>query len=281
MKFAITGASGQFGRLAADDLLTRVPAEDVVLITRTPSSLDGYAARGVDVRAGDFTDPGTLPTAFAGVDRLLLVSTDAVGTRLPAQVAAVDVAASAGVSRIAYTSIVRPEPGNPAGVVADHAGTEQALRDSGVRWTFLRNGIYADMQVGVIEQAAASGRLVTNVGAGRYAYVTRADCAAAAAAALVRDDADDAVFDITGPESLSSKDLAALAGRRRGSEVAVVDVDDAAYVAGLVEHAGLPEVVAELLASFHQAARLGYFDAVSDGVATLTGRAPATLGSLL
>ena len=281
MKYAITGASGQLGRLAADELLERVPASDVVLITRRPESLAEYAARGVEVRAGDFTDPASLPAAFAGVDRLLLVSTDAVGTRLPGQVAAVTAAAAAGVARIAYTSITRPEPENPAAVVADHAGTEQALRDSGTRWTMLRNAIYADMQVPVLQQAAASGQLVTNVGDGRYAYVTRADCAAAAAAALVSDDADDAIFDITGPESLSSNDLAALAGKLGSSDVAVVDVDDAAYVAGLVEHAGLPEPVAQLLASFHQAARLGYFEAVSDDFTKLTGRPATPLGALL
>ena len=281
MKYAITGASGQLGRLTADQLLERVPASDVVLITRRPESLSEYAARGVDVRAGDFTDPASLPAAFAGIDRLLIVSTDAVGTRLPGQVAAVAAAADAGVARIAYTSITRPEPENPAAVVADHAGTEQALRDSGTRWTMLRNAIYADMQVPVLRQAAASGQLVTNVGAGRYAYVTRADCAAAAAAALVSDDADDTIFDITGPDSLSSNDLAALAGKLGGTDVAVVDVDDAAYVAGLVEHAGLPEPVAQLLASFHQAARLGYFEAVSDDFTKLTGRPATPLGALL
>jgi len=281
MKYAITGASGQLGRLTADQLLERVPASDVVLITRRPESLSEYAARGVEVRAGDFTDPASLPAAFAGIDRLLIVSTDAVGTRLPGQVAAVAAAADAGVARIAYTSITRPEPENPAAVVADHAGTEQALRDSGTRWTMLRNAIYADMQVPVLRQAAASGQLVTNVGAGRYAYVTRADCAAAAAAALVSDDADDTIFDITGPESLSSNDLAALAAKLGGTDVAVVDVDDAAYVAGLVEHAGLPEPVAQLLASFHQAARLGYFEAVSDDFTKLTGRPATPLGALL
>jgi len=281
MKYAITGASGQLGRLAADDLLERVAASDVVLISRRPESLTYYAARGVEVRAGDFGDAASLAPAFAGVERLLLVSTDAVGTRLPTQVAAVEAAARAGVSRIVYTSIIRPEPENPAGVVADHAGTEQALRDSGVHWTFLRNNLYADLQLGGLQQAGASGQLVTNVGAGRYAYVTRADCAVAAAAALVSDDVDDAILDITGPESLSSKDLAVLAGQLGGTEVTVVDLDDAAYVAGLVEHAGLPEAFAQLLASFHQGARLGYFEAVSDDFTKLTGRPPSPLGSLL
>jgi len=281
MTLAITGASGQLGRLTADALLRRAEADDVVLITRDPSRLAEYAAKGVDVRAGDFGDPASLAGAFAGVERLLVISTDAVGTRLQPQIAAVNAAAQAGVGRILYTSITRPEAGNPAGVVPDHAGTEQALRDSGTHWTFLRNAIYADMQLPVIEQAAATGQLVTNVGDGRYAYVTRADCAEAAAAALVRDEAGDAIYDVTGPDAVSTADLAALAAKVGGRDVVVVDVDDDIYVAGLVEHAGLPRPVAELLASFGTAARLGYFGAVSDDVQRLTGRPAAPLASLL
>ena len=281
MKLAITGASGQLGRLTADALLERIAPSDVVLISRQPANLAGYAERGVELRAGDFADPAALADALAGVDRLLIISTDAVGSRLEPQIAAVKAAAQAGVSRILYTSITRPEPGNPAAVVADHAGTEQALRDSGTRWTILRNAIYADMQRPTIEQAATTGQLVTNVGAGRYAYVTRADCAEAAAAALVSDEADDTIFDITGPQAVSSADLAALGTQVGGREVAVVDVDDAAYVAGLVEHAGLPRPVAELLASFHIAARLGYFETVTDDFTRLTGRAATSLAALL
>ena len=281
MTFAITGASGQLGRLTADALLQHVDPADVVLISRNPGGLAEYGARGVDLRAGDFADPSSLEPAFTGVDRLLIISTDAVGSRLEPQIAAVQAAARAGVGRILYTSITRPEPGNPAGVVADHAGTEQALRESGTRWTFLRNAIYADMQLPTLEQAAATGRLVTNVGDGRFAYVTRADCAAAAAAALTRDEDGDAIYDITGPDALSSADLAALASKIGDQEVQVVDVDDEAYVAGLVQAAGLPQPFAELLASFNIAARLGYFDQVSDAVAGLTGRAATPLAALL
>src|SRR5581483_4459785 len=153
--------------------------------------------------------------------------------------------------------------------------------ESGTNWTFLRNGIYADMQVPSIQQAAATGQLVTNVGSGRYSYVTRADCAEAAAAALAKDETGDVIYDVTGPEAVSSADLAALASKISGREVAVIDVDDDAYVAGLVEHAGLPPFVAELLSSFNVSARLGYADTVTDAVATLTGRPATPLSALL
>jgi NAD(P)H dehydrogenase (quinone) len=279
--YAVTGASGQLGRLAATGLLDRVDPRQVVLITRRPDELADLAARGADVRAGDFSRPETLATAFAGVDRLLLISTDTVGSRLDAQVAAVTAAREAGVQHVVYTSVTRPETDNPAEVVPDHAGTEQALRESGLGWTFLRNSIYADLQLPVLQQAAASGQLVTNVGSGRLAYVTRADCADAAVAALLSEATGNAIYDITGPSAVSASDLAALASRIGGRQVSVVDVDDAAYTDGLVEHAGLPREVAALLASIGTATRLGYLETVTSTVEQLVGRPATDMAELL
>lgn len=282
--YAITGASGQLGRLAAENLLSRAGADDtVVLLTRDPAKLADLAARGADVRAADFDSPDTLAAAFAGVHRVLLVSTDAVGARVRGHQAAIDAAVAAGVERIAYTSLAGADEKNPAAVTPDHLATEQYLRDSGTRWTMLRNNLYADMQVDVVKQAAATGQLVTNVGAGRTAYVTRADCAAAGVGALLSDDASvvDAAIEISGPQALGGRELAELASGIAGRPVEVVDVDDAAYVAGLVEHAGLPEPVAHLLASFGTAAREGYLDIVSDAVRDLGGVEPTPLSALL
>ncbi|MEH3033575.1 MAG: NAD(P)H-binding protein [Aeromicrobium erythreum] len=249
-----------------------------MLISRDPSGLADLAP-GVpaeNLRRGDFTDPTTLPSAFAGVDELLIISTDAVGSRLEPQRAAVAAARDAGVRRVVYTSVPGPEDDNPAGVVADHAATEAAIRESGLAWTFLRNNLYADMQRPSLDQAAASGSFVTNIGDGRTAYVSRADCAAVAAAVLATDGHDGQAYDVTGPEAVGADDLAALAGRISGSDVAVVQVDDAAYVAGL-EQAGLPTPVAQLLASFGTSTREGWLEDVTSVVEDLTGRAPQTL----
>lgn len=269
--YAITGASGQLGSLAADLLLQQADPSDVVLLTRSPEKLD---RPGVTVRAADFDDPTTLATAFEGVDELLLVSTDAVGSRVEGQRRAVEAAKAAGVRRVLYTSVVDPSDDNPAAVTPDHVATERGLRESGLRWTFLRNNLYADMQADTIAQAAASGQHVTNTGDGGAAYVTRADCAAAAVAALLSTELDDVALDVTGPRAITADDVATLAAQRRGEPVEVVQVDDAAYVAGL-EQAGLPTPVAHLLASFGTAIREGRLAAVSSAVEDLTGR-PAT-----
>lgn len=280
MTIGITGASGQLGRLTAELVLQRVDPSEVVLTTRSPEALTDFAERGVTVRVADFGQADTLAAAFAGVDRLLLVSTDTIGARLDQQRAAIAAAATAGVQHIAYTSIPEPVPANPALVVPDHGGTEQALRDSGLAWTFLRNNLYSHMQVPGIEQAIASGRLVTNAGNGAAAYVTREDCAAAAAAVLTQDGHVGIAYDITGPAAITAADLAALAGELGNREVEVVYLDDDAFSAGL-RAAGLPDAAVALITSFGASTRGGYLATVTPAVAELTGTAPTSLAEVV
>ncbi|HEY5787387.1 MAG TPA: NAD(P)H-binding protein [Microlunatus sp.] len=279
MTIALTGAAGNLGRLVAEQLLDRTEPADVVLITRRPGTVADLVDRGVSVRTADFDQPDTLPAAFAGVDRLLIISADTVGDRLDGQRAAVAAAKEAGVGHVFYTSAPEPTADNPAGVVPDHRGTEEALAASGLRWTTLRNNLYAEFQLPTLQQASASGQLVTNAGAGLTAYVTRTDCAAAAAAALLLPDPAQ-IYDITGPVGVSSHDLAALAAGLGGKPVEVVDLSDDDYIAGLVA-AGLPEPVARLLASFGTATREGFMGRTSTAVADLTGRAATPLAALL
>src|SRR5436190_20738965 len=97
MTVAITGAAGHLGRLTAQLVLDRVPAGEVVLVTRRPAAVADLADAGATVRHGDFDEPGSLPAAFAGVERLLLISTDVLGNRVGQHTAAIDAAAAAGV----------------------------------------------------------------------------------------------------------------------------------------------------------------------------------------
>ena len=279
MTIALTGAAGNLGRLTAEHLLVSSDPSDVVLITRRPEAVADLVARGATARSADFTRPDTLAAAFAGVDRLLIISADDVGTRLPGQLAAVEAAKQAGVGHLFYTSVTNPVPENPAGVVPSHQATEEAMAATGLGWTALRNNLYSEFQVPTIQQAAASGRLVSNAGAGLTSYVTRTDCAAAAAAALL-DPAPAQVYDISGPAAISTRDLADLAAGLRGGPVEVVDVSDEEYVAGLVA-AGLPEVVASLLASFGTAAREGFMNLTTSAVKDLTGQDATPLSALL
>ncbi len=204
------------------------------------------------------------------------MSTDSVGDRVVGHLAAINAAKQANVRHIVYTSVPEPVAANPALVVPDHRATEDALRDSGLAWTALRNNLYADMQLPTINHAAAVGKLVTNVGDGRAAYVTRADCAAAAVGALTGRAAAGVAYDITGPQAVSAEDLAHLAG----PEVEVVAVDDATYESGLIA-SGLPPAVAKLLVSFGAAIREGYLGTVSSAVFDLSGQQPTPLQQLV
>jgi NAD(P)H dehydrogenase (quinone) len=281
VSIVITGASGQLGRLVTTRLVERgVAPADLVLVTRTPAALAEDAPAGADIRAGDFDDPASLRAAFAGGERLLLISTDAVGRRVDQHRNAIDAAVAAGVRHVAYTSMGSPGAENPAAVAREHGPTEDALRACGLAWTALRNGLYAEFQVPEVANALASGRLVHNRGDGRTAYVSRDDCAAAAAAVLATDGHENTAYDITGPELFSAADVAALASELGGKPVEAVNVDDDALRGGLVS-AGLPDGMADVLVTFGRAIREGHLAQLTDAVEQLTGRPPRSLRDVL
>ncbi|HEY6580311.1 MAG TPA: SDR family oxidoreductase [Rubrobacter sp.] len=276
MSIVITGASGQLGRLTANLVLDRVPAPEVILTTRHPEALSDLAERGAAVRHADFDRPETLAEAFAGGERLLLISTDDLGRRTAQHRAAIEAARVANMRHVAYTSYLNPVEDNPAVITPSHRDTEMALRDSGLAWTTLRNSFYAEYQVPAGAQVIATGRLVHNSGDGRIAYVSREDCAAAAAAILTTDHHEDKAYDIAGPEPLSQDDVAALLSEVSGWPVEAVAVDDEAFVQGLTA-AGIPEPVGLELASYGRAIREGYLGEASSAVENLTGRPPRSL----
>jgi NAD(P)H dehydrogenase (quinone) len=278
---AIAGAGGALGRRTAELALESVDPQQLVLVSRDPSKLADLAGRGAQTRAGDFDAPETLAAAFAGVERLLVISTDAVGRRAAQHQAAIDAAKAAGVRHVIYTSLPNPTPDHPTGpLAADHLATEQALRASGLAWTLLRNSLYTDLQLASGGQAIASGQLVTNAGDGLVAYVTRADCAAAAAAVLTQEGHENAAYDVTGPALVSQAELAAALSAASGTPVELVAVDDEAYTAGLVA-AGVPEPMARVYAGFGTAIRQGLLETQTDVVQRLTGRAPTSVEEFL
>ena len=280
MTIAITGAAGHLGRLTAQLVLDRGASDEVVLVTRRPEEVADLAAAGAIVRHGDFDEPGSLPAAFAGVDRLLLISTDVLGNRVAEHTAAIDAAAAAGVGHVLYTSGLNAGSALPLVVSYDHGATEQAIRDRGLLWTALRNGLYAESQVAAAARAVASGQLVHNNGDGATAYVSREDCAAAAAAAITGAGEADRVYDITGPERLTQAQVAAMVSEITGRPVTAVAIDDDAATQNLTA-VGLPADAAMAYASFGTAIREGVLDVLSSHVEDLTGHRPRSLREVL
>lgn len=280
MSFIITGASGQLGRQAAEDALKRIDPSELILVTRTPAALASFAQRGASVRHGDFDDPGALRAAFAGGRRLLLISAKTIGARVAQHRTAIDVAAEVGVEFVAYTSFTNADR-NSSAIGPEHLDTETALRESAMRWCFLRNSLYSDRLQELGTGAASSGRFVTNRGLGLHAYVARSDCAAAAAAVLTGDGHDGLVYEITGPELIGASDSATIFAELGGRHVEVVQLNDAEFARHAAEQAGVPLDAGRMLATFGHAIRTGELDALSDDVELLTGLVPKSVRSVL
>jgi NAD(P)H dehydrogenase (quinone) len=281
MSVIVTGAAGHLGRLVTEQLLERLAPEQLVLVTRRPQALRELSARGVDVRYGDFDDPASLGDAFAGGRRMLLISTDAVGHRVRQHRAAIDAAASAGVGHVVFTSIVNPVATNPIGANAWEQGkTEAMLRRSGLAWTVLRFGSFAELVLPPAATAVKNRRLITNSGDGRIVPVSRRDCAEAAAIVLTTDRGSGETFDITGPEALSQSDLAALYADLSGQPVPLLQLGDTMLTQLLVA-IGTPMQIAWSITAFGRAVRHGYFDVVDPAFERLTGRPPVALRDVL
>lgn len=278
----VTGASGPLGRRVVELLLEK-GEKSIVAATRTPEKLADLAARGVDARKADFDDPATLATAFAGVDRLLIISTDAVmvpGQRITQHTNAVKAAEAAGVKHIVYTSLMNPGPDSPITLAPDHDATEKALEATKMGWTVLRENIYSEGALNTLKQAIQMGQLFSAAGDGKTAYITREDCAQASAAALASSFEGRQTLDITGPEALSRAEMVKIASKLSGKTVTYVPLSAEVLTQNLVA-AGLPKPVVDLIVSFDVAIAQGKFDEVSSAVEGLTGRKPTGLADYL
>ncbi|MDO6409466.1 SDR family oxidoreductase [Pantoea phytobeneficialis] len=256
---AITGATGQLGRLVIDALLKKVPASEVIAAVRSPEKAADLAALGVTLRTADYSQPETLKTAFAGVDKLLLISSSEVGQREAQHKAVIDAAKAAGVGFIAYTSLLHADT-TPLGLGVEHRATEAQLKASGIPFALLRNGWYTENYAASIPPALAHHAFIGSVGEGRIASAARADYAAAAAEVISRDDQAGKIYELAGDDSYTLAAFAAEIAKQSGEKVDYVNLPQADFAAAL-KGAGLPDGLAEMLAdSDAGAAQGGLFD---------------------
>lgn len=276
---AVTGASGQLGRRVVELLIERVEPRRVLALTRSPDKLADLAAKGVRVAVGDFAQPEALAETLAGVDRLLLISTDVVGDiRVQLHKNAVNAAARAGVGHITYTSAVNPHT-SPLAFIREHGATEDAIQASGLPYAFLRNSFYSEVLLRNGPQAIATGELRAAAGDGAVAWVAREDCARTAVAVLATPGHERVVYNVTGPAALTYYDVA--------RELATVSGRPVRYTALSAEEArqsllgaGLPEPVVEIVVSIDQAVAQGALNVVGSAVQDLTGVAPASVAEV-
>jgi NAD(P)H dehydrogenase (quinone) len=268
MTIAITAASGQLGRLAIAALKARAPGQRIIAVARSPEKI---ADLGVETRAGDYTKPETLAKAFAGVDTLVLISSNDFNDRVGQHKAAIDAAKAAGVTQIIYTSILKGDASTLA-LAADHIGTETALKASGLAVTLLRNGWYTENFTGNLGGAIAAGAMIGSAGEGKIASAARADYAEAIAAVAANAAAHAGkTHELAGDTAHTMAEMAAEVSRLTGKTLPFNSLPADTY-AGILQSFGLPAGFSAILAdSDAQAAKGGLHDA-SQTLSRLIGR---------
>lgn len=279
----VTGATGKLGKLIVDELASRMPVSEIGVSIRDPKKAKNLQQRGIRVRLGDFAQPDTLPHAFEGASQLLMVSSNARafgGDTLAQHKAAIHAAEEAGVERIVYTSQIASSPSSAFSPAHDHAATEVMLAESGLAWTALRNGFYADSALMFMGPEWQKGKIVAPRD-GKVAWTAHTDLAAATAAILT----GVMTFDgptppLTGAEALNLAGLAFVGSRLIGMPIARETVTDEAFAAQM-KQLGLPEAVVGISLGYYEASRRGEFDKVDSTLEKLIGRQPKTMHEVL
>ncbi|MBV9023368.1 MAG: SDR family oxidoreductase [Streptomycetaceae bacterium] len=270
MGIVVTGATGQLGRLVIDELLAKVPADHIAAVVRDKAKAAPFADRGVEIREADYSKPETLADAFRAGEVVLLISSSEVGQRIAQHTAVIDAARAAGVARLVYTGVL----GGPAAdfkLADEHKATEQAILNSGLTYTFLRNGWYNENYTAQIPVQLQHG-IVGSAGEGRVGSAARADYAAAAAVVLTTEGHENQAYELSGDEAWTLTEYAAELSRQSGKETVYNDVPAEAYQSILVG-AGLPEPLAEILVDVDASAvRRGLLQGGSGDLSRLIGR---------
>jgi NAD(P)H dehydrogenase (quinone) len=279
-------ASGKLGRLAVEAALARVPAEQLVLSTRTPEALLTYADRGAQVRYANFDEPDSLPAAFEGVERMFLISaSNGTGKRQDQHGAAFRAARAAGVQRIVFPSMPKvDDPSHPVGLTAEeYREAEESLVHDGIPYVVIRDAPYSELRV--IERflpIMASGAMRINTGEGTAGFISRKDVARTAIDTVLSDDSsiEGHIFDLSGPEQLTFRDVAELLAEVSGHPLQYVEIDDETF-AQEARAAGVSDLMVDALTGMGRAVREGYFAVQTDAVQELTGLAPQSLLAVL
>ena len=248
MTIAITGATGQLGRLVVTQLLETIPASGIVAVVRNPAKAADLAALGVTVRQASYTEPAALEQAFAGVDRLLLISSSEIGQRVAQHRNVINAAQRAGVKLLVVTSLLHADT-TTIDLAPEHTATEQAIKASGLPHIILRNGWYAENYTASVGPAVANGAFLGSAGDGRISLAARADYAAAAVAALTGRAEAGRTYELAGDTAVTLTELAAEISRQTGKTIPYHNLPVAEYAAILLQ-LGLPPVLAHGLAGW-------------------------------
>lgn len=276
---AVTGATGQLGRLVIDELVTKVPAEQIVAIARNADKAEPLNQLGVVVRIANYDTPRTLDKALQGVEKLLLISGSEVGKRTPQHFAVISAAKKAGVNLLAYTSLLRAHQARMS-LSVEHVATEMAIQDSAIPSVLLRNSWYIENYTANLASALQTGVILGAAGQGRIAAATRADYAAAAVAVLTTPGHGDKVYELGGDEPFTMEEFAAEVSKQSGQNVRYQDMPVEEY-ANTLRSFGLPPQLAATYASADEGIARGELHTNSGDLRRLIGRSTTPLAQAI
>lgn len=267
MKIAVTGATGQLGNVVVEELKKRVPNENIVALVRTPEKA---SALDVEVRTFDYTKPQVMLEALAGIDRLILISSNEIGQRASQHFNAIEAAGKAGVKWIVYTSLLHADS-TTLNLAGEHMTTEEALKASGMDYTILRNGWYTENYTGSIGGTLAGGAFIGSAGKGKISSAARADYAEAAAVAITDETHKGKVYELAGDNYYTLTDLAAEISNQTGKNIPYRNLTEAEYTK-ILESFEIPAGLASAIASWDVSASKGDLFDDSRQLSTLIGR---------
>lgn len=269
MKTLITGATGRLGSKIVQSVLTRIPASELAVSVRNSEKASDLKELGIDVRQADFNDPSSLEKAFAGVERLLLISADGDNeTRIKQHIQAVEAAKQADVSFIAYTSLA--DATNSQNLMAPpHVATEQAIKETGIPYSFLRNNWYLENEADSIKAALQGAPWITSAGSGKVGWALQQDYAEAAAHVLTEDGHEFTTYELSGP-LYTQEELVGHLESVTGKDITIKQVSDEEY-AEAMRQAGVPDFAIPIVVGIQESIRVG-------SLATETSDFEAVLG---
>ncbi|PZX11750.1 NAD(P)H dehydrogenase (quinone) [Breznakibacter xylanolyticus] len=276
MKIGVTGATGQLGRLVVQSLKDKVAADNIVALVRTPEKATEL---GVDVCAFDYSQTENLVASLQGIDKLLLISGNEIGQRLPQHKAVIAAAKQAGVQHIVYTSILHAD-NSPLSLAIEHLGTEAVLKESGMTYTILRNGWYTENYTGSAKGAIGAGAFIGNAGDGKISSAARADYAEAAAVVLASTGHEGKTYELAGDEVYTLAELAAEISSQSGKNIPYNNLTETQY-ADILKSFGLPDGLAQMLADSDTGASKGGLFDNSRTLSTLIGRPTTPLAKVV
>jgi len=269
MSIVVTGATGHLGRHVVEQLLEKVPAEQITAVVRDESKAADLAARGVRLAVADYNTPETFDGLFAAGDKVLLISGNEFDKgRVQQHRVVIDAAKAAGVSLLAYTSA----PGSLTAALADdHRATEEVLLASGLPYTLLRNAWYHENYTENLAPVLAHDAVVQAAGEGRVASASRADYAAAAVAVLTGEGHENTTYELSGDEAWGFAEYAAELSRQTGKEIVYNSVSPETFTS-ILTGAWLPEAFAGILAGVDVSIEKGELAGTPGDLSRLTGR---------